>query len=136
LYYGGYDGATVRTGLAISEDGITFVKQGVVIPLGAGGEFDDAYVYAPAVLERDGQIWMYYAGHDGATVRIGLAISEDGITFVKHGVVISPGASGAFDDVLTYAPAVLRRDGQIWMYYTGYHGGGWRIGLAISEDGF
>jgi predicted GH43/DUF377 family glycosyl hydrolase len=136
MYYAGYDGGNLRIGLAISEDGITFVKHGVVIPLGASGEFDDVYTYFPAVLERDGQIWMYYAGLDGATVRTGLAISEDGITFVKHGVVIPLGASGEFDDGHAYAPVVLERDGQTWVYYAGYDGGNWRIGLAISEDGF
>ena len=58
------------------------------------------------------------------------------MSFVKHGVVIPLGASGDFDDDRAYLPAVLERDGRIWLYYTGYHGADFRIGLAVSEDGF
>ena len=57
---------------------MSFVKHGVVIPLGASGDFDDVQIYYPAVLERGGRTWMYYSGHAGANVRIGLAVSEDG----------------------------------------------------------
>jgi len=135
LYYSGYDGANYRVGLAVSEDGVHFVKHGVVIPLGASGDFDDVHVYIPAVLERDGRTWLYYAGHDGANARVGLAVSEDGIHFVKHGVVIPLGADGDFDDVHTYTPAVLERDGRTWLYYAGYDGANYRVGLAVSEDG-
>ena len=58
---------------------MSFTKQGVVVPLGASGEFDDVYTYLPAVLERDGKTWLYYAGYDGSNYRVGLAVSEDGL---------------------------------------------------------
>ena len=57
---------------------MSFVKHGVVIPLGGSGDFDDVHIYAPAVVVRDGRTWLYYAGNDGAKVRVGLAVSEDG----------------------------------------------------------
>ena len=57
---------------------MSFVKHGVVIPLGADGDFDDVHTYTPAVLVRDGRTWLYYAGHDGVNLRVGLAVSEDG----------------------------------------------------------
>jgi len=135
LYYSGHDGATERVGLAVSEDGVHFVKHGVVIPSGASGDFDDGRIYAPAVVVRDGRTWLYYSGHDGATTRVGLAVSEDGVHFVKHGVVIPLGASGDFDDAHIYTPAVVVRDGRTWLYYTGNDGGSERVGLAVSEDG-
>ena len=79
LYYVGYNGKQ-RIGLAISEDGVNFVKQGVALPLGTGGNFDDAYLYSTSVLERGGRMWMYYTGVGGdRKTRIGLAISEDGL---------------------------------------------------------
>ena len=115
---------------------MSFVKHGVVIPLGASGDFDDVQAYDPSALERDGRVWLYYTGDDGAKVRVGLAVSEDGVHFVKHGVVIPLGASGDFDDVYTYSPAVVVRDGRTWLYYSGYDGARFRVGLAVSEDGF
>ena len=53
---------------------MTFTKLGVVLPLGASGEFDDTFCYYPAPLLRDGRTWLYHSGYDGAKVRIGLAI--------------------------------------------------------------
>ena len=136
LYYAGYDGAKWRVGLAVSEDGVHFVKHGVVIPLGASGDFDNVHTYTPSALVRDGRTWLYYSGYDGANARVGLAVSEDGIHFVKHGVVVPLGASGDFDDAYTYGPAVVVRDGRTWLYYSGHDGAITRVGLAVSEDGF
>ena len=115
---------------------MSFIKLGVVFPLGASGDFDDTYTYYPAVLVRDGRTWLYYTGFDGARDRVGLAVSEDGIHFTKHGVVVPLGASGDFDNVYAYRPAVVVRDGRTWLYYSGYDGAKARIGLAVSEDGF
>ena len=110
-----------------------FVKKGVVIPQGETGEFDDAYTYYPAVLERNGRVHCYYAGYDGSTYRLGLAISKDGVHFTKKGVVIPLGESGEFDDVHAYHPAVLERNGRVHCYYAGHDGSAYRIGLAIAE---
>ena len=110
-----------------------FVKKGVVIPLGATGEFDDVHTHTPSVLERNGRVHCYYAGYDGSTYRLGLAISKDGVHFTKKGVVIPLGATGEFDDVHTYTPSVLERNGRVHCYYTGYDGSVFRIGLAIAE---
>ena len=115
---------------------MSFVKHGVVIPLGASGDFDDVHTYAPAVVVRGGRTWLYYIGYDGATWRVGLAVSEDGLHFVKQGVVLPLGASGDFDNVYACYLAVLERDGHTWLYYTGYDGANFRVGLAVSEDGF
>ena len=115
---------------------MTFVKHGVVIPLGASGDFDDVWVYSPAVVVRDGRTWLYYTCYDGTGFRIGLAVSEDGVHFVKHGVVIPLGGSGDFDDAHAYTPAVAVRDGRTWLYYSGSDGANDRVGLAVSEDGF
>ena len=115
---------------------MSFVKHGVVLPLGASGDFDDVHAYYPAVLERDGRTWMYYTGYDGANFRMGVAVSEDGLHFVKLGVVIPLGGSGDFDEVRAYIPAVVVRDGRTWLYYSGYDGANARAGLAVSEDGF
>ena len=114
---------------------MTFIKKGVVVPIGASGDFDDEHVYYSSVLYRSGRFFLYYSGHDGSNIRLGLAISKDGVTFVKKGVVVPLGASGDFDDVGVYNPSVLYRSGRFFLYYGGYDGSNYRLGLAISKDG-
>ncbi|TSA40269.1 hypothetical protein D4Q85_00085, partial [bacterium] len=135
LYYAGYDGATWRIGLATSKDGIHFTKKGVVIQLGANGEFDDVGGVIPDALERNGRVWLYCGGHDGAKWRTGLATSKDGIHFTKKGVVVPLGANGEFDYEYGLFPSALERNGRVWLYYTCYDGSKDRIGLATSKDG-
>ena len=115
---------------------MTFTKKGVVIDLGAGGAVDDVYVFSPSVIYRNGLFWLYYGGYDGTNARMCLAISSDGLTFTKKGVVIDLGAGGAADDVYVYHPSVIYRNGLFWLYYSGYDGTNHRICLAISPDGF
>ena len=112
-----------------------FVKKGVVIPLGGAGEIDDATTYYPAVIVRNNKIYCYYNAYDGGVVRIALAVSEDGLNFVKKGVVIPLGGAGEIDDAYTHTPAVIVRNNKIHCYYTAYNGGTFRIALAVSEDG-
>ena len=57
-------------------------KKGVVLPLGAAGEADDAHVWSPAVIYKDDSFYLFYAGDDGAHHRICLALSKDGVNFV------------------------------------------------------
>ncbi|MDD3137105.1 MAG: hypothetical protein PHF64_11450, partial [Methanoregula sp.] len=134
LYYTGYDGSNYRIGLAVSKDGLTFEKKGIVLDLGAGGAWDDVRVYYPTVAVRDGRVWLYYTGYDGSNYRTGLAVSKDGLTFEKKGIVLDLGAGGAWDDVLVYSSTVAVRDGRVWLYYTGYDGSKYRTGLAVSKD--
>jgi len=45
------------------------------------------------------------------------------------------GVASTFDDAGVSHPCVLFVDGKYWMYYAGYDGARWRIGLATSPDG-
>ena len=58
---------------------MTFVKKGVVIPLGATNEFDDVNIYALSVIKHAGRFFTYYGGYNGSNGRIGLAVSKDGL---------------------------------------------------------
>ncbi len=110
-------------------------KRGVVLPLGVSGESDDIHAYHPAILYKDGFFWLYYTGYDGSNYRVCLALSKDGVNFTKKGVVLPLGASGESDDIHTYTPAILYKDGFFWLYYTGDDGSNYRVCLALSKDG-
>ena len=115
---------------------MSFTKLGVVIPLGSGGDFDDAQIITPSAVIRDGRTWLYYAGYDGSKYRIGAAVSDDGVHFTKLGVVIPLGSGGDFDDDRVINPGAVIRDGRTWLYYAGRDGSNHRIGAAVSDDGY
>lgn len=81
LYYGAYDPSHIRAGLATSLDGITWTKHpsNPVLDVGAGGTWDDSYVHPLIVIYRNHKVYMYYGGHDGTYLRIGLATSLTGV---------------------------------------------------------
>jgi predicted GH43/DUF377 family glycosyl hydrolase len=108
-----------------------------LLNLGAGGTWDDVHLYSISVLYRNHNWYMYYSGHDGANIRIGLATSSDGITWTKHAgnPLLNIGAGGTWDAVSLYGMSVLYRNNKWYMYYTGYDGVNTRIGLATSPDG-
>lgn len=140
VYYAGKDAAgKYRLGLAVSEDGMNFIKKGVVVPIGAGGEFDDSSLYGSTSIKHNDKIYIYYEAWNvaNATYYIGLAISEDGVNFVKKGVVITLGGAGEFDHHYVFLPSVLKHNDKFYLYYTGKDtaAGNYRIGLAISNDG-
>ena len=135
LYYAGFDGANWRVAVAGSDDGVHFTRLGVVLPLGGVGEFDEVWARGPAPLLLDGRVMLYYSGYDGSRIRVGLAASDDGVHFTKQGVVVPLGAVGEFDDTWSWTPGPLLVDGRILLWYGGYDGGVWRVGLAGSDDG-
>lgn len=49
--------------------------------------------------------------------------------------VLNPGVASTFDDQGVAHPWVVRHGGLFLMYYAGYDGSRWRIGLATSTDG-
>lgn len=62
-------------------------------PFGPGepGAFDDLATWTGSVLHHDGRWYLYYTGistqEDGAVQRIGVATSDDLLTWTKHGIV-------------------------------------------------
>ena len=63
-------------------------------------------------------------------------ISFAQISWTKHGgAVLSPGASGEWDDQWVFCCSVIRQDTLYKMWYTGYDGANMRVGYAESPDG-
>ncbi len=68
-------------GAATSPNGLDFTKHAdnPMIQLGAGGTWDDYYIYTPCVIHCEYKYYVYYSAFDGAVCRIGLATSLTGV---------------------------------------------------------
>lgn len=142
-YYSAFaDTSNARISLAVSKDGINFVKKGVVLPLGSSGDLDDYKTYKPSAIYKDGYFRLYYAPAGTASAvddYFCLATSRDGINFTKKGAVIIGAGSSEWDSTFLYDICVFTYSNYFFalysaMYYTGlvYR---YALGLAVSKDG-
>lgn len=133
---------TSRLGLAVSEDGINFVKEPrpVLYP-----EQDGMQIYEwpggvedPRIVEsEDGTYILTYTAYDGKTARLCLATSTDLRSWTKHRLVLGEGKykdtwskSGAIVSKLEGNRNVATRiQGKYWMYF-----GDTDLFLATSDD--
>ncbi len=105
-----------------------------------------ADVFNPAAIVKDGKVHLLFRAEDnpkaeigGRTSRIGLAVSDDGIHFSKHG---SPVLFPAKDKFLEFDqpggcedPRVVEtEDGNYVMAYTSWNGKIARLSIAFSSD--
>ncbi len=116
----------------IEKSRVEFEKQGLAINLGTS--YDATYAAKPSVLFREGLYRMWYSGHDSTRYQICYADSADGLTWAKHGVVLSNGTTGDPDSRSAAYPSVIF-DGEYKMWYSGYTGQNYRIMYANSSDG-
>lgn len=128
---------TLRVGYAWSDDGLVWHKwepDEWVLDVGPLGAWDDFSVARVHVLYDGERYQMFYEGHDAAGWRLGYACSEDGVTWRKEAdnPIVDLGPPGAFDSVTVAEPHVIF-DGQTYrLYYSGYDGDKYRIGLATA----
>jgi predicted GH43/DUF377 family glycosyl hydrolase len=157
LWYTGFDGSKGQIGYATSMDGLSWTREGsgpVLFP-GSPGEWDESHVSAPSVLlnQTSGTYWMWYGGADSTPdpmVRIGLAFSQDGISWTKYDdpstttapysesdPVLNLGTGGNWDDYRVTDPHVLydSDDGLFKMWFSGVTPWVSRLGYAFSADG-
>jgi len=138
MYYSSYDGTTGgQTALATSDDGMNFLKKGVVVPIGGGGSIDSSDAQGGRPLALDDKVWLYYSALVGTTRRVALAVSDDGMNFVKKGVVVGLGGVGEIDDDSTseLGIAVCRHGDKIWIFSGVNDGTTSRIAAHVSSDG-
>ena len=139
LYY--YQaGDPVRIGLAQSTNGHQWQKHlAPVLDDGPFGSWDERGVADPYVIRIEGIYYMFYLGADRARrQRLGVAVSDDGITWYKlrSNPVLELGGYGSFDENGLGEPAVWASHGYYWMLYTGRDRGEVRrLGLAKSRNG-
>ena len=105
-----------------------------ILPLGAPGEWDSAETGGPDVIVVNDTYYMYYAGHNGSAWSMGLAFSDDGISWTKYeNNPVLTGTPGEWDQGTLWVPNVIRFNEThfIWVYGATSAG----IGVAWSTDG-
>jgi len=98
--------------------------------------FDAAGAASPSVIRIAGTHYVYYTarGADGVS-RIAAARSSDLVLWEKLGIALETGPAQRFDTFGVSAPEVVQALSGYFMYYMGFDGIRWRIGLAASTDG-
>lgn len=149
LFHSGQDisainsiGLHVSVGLALEGPWADFLNA-PVLRGGGPGQWDEFGVAHPSVLDINGSTLMFHTGFGSAGEQIGLAVSADGTSFVKHAAspILVPGPSGEWDSAGVDHPSVIYDGSRYVMAYRGWaaesgftdiHS---QIGIATSEDG-
>ena len=127
------------------------------LTLGEPGEFDDMHIFAPSTVTEDGSYRLWYCGSTGTArdvsekrvpdercFKLGLATSQDGVHFAKHGEPVlemkNPDRSVLTPSMLRSTDGTpIRENGKLRMWFTSadFSGrtGGHVIQEATSEDG-
>ncbi len=109
LYYSALGDGPDSLGLAISEDGFTFIKQEKPVLVGR----------APEIVKLGDKLYLFYSmDNSKGGYEFHLATSTDGINFTKEGPVFSPASQG-WDSLSVVTPRILYDDGIYIMAYAG-----------------
>lgn len=136
-YYTGNDGGGDRIGLATSTGGNVWSKYAgnPVLTPGDTGAWDDNAVGAPTVAFDGTTYNMWYSGHNGITLQLGLATSNDAANWSKRGdPVLWPQGDGWESSSVGNASVIWQGD-VYRMWYSGFDGYVWKIGYSTSSDG-
>lgn len=97
-YHAGFPG---KIKCATSADLLSWTRQGVVVDVGAGGEWDESATFDPAarLMPDATTIEVFYAGKNASGLRrIGRATATDGLTFTKTGSLLANAGLNGRDD--------------------------------------
>ena len=98
-------------------------------------------IEAPAALEYDGRVWLFYAGsYNCAPQQIGCAVSDDGFHFKRLFIekpLLPCGNPGDWNASESGHPYIYKADdGRIWLYYQGSPDGGKNWYISRREIAF
>jgi predicted GH43/DUF377 family glycosyl hydrolase len=138
-FYSGYDGATWRTGLATSADGIQWEPQGAIFAPNPRG-WEAGYIAGNgAALVHQNEFWYWYVAGPRDAGRIGLARSSDGRAWRRElSPVLQNGPFESWDERAVADPYVVRIEPYFYLYYLGEDRANpprQRLGVARSLDG-
>ena len=104
-------------------------KRGVVVDVGPAGSPDSVWARDPAILrEADMSYSMWYCAYDGTRNAIMFATSTDGVSWTKHGIVLSTFGTDC-------TPSVLKEGATYHMWFQAGTSGGNSIDYTTSPNG-
>ena len=120
LFYSGYNGSNegrrAAVLAAVSQTGASWDRLGAVLDPQEG----ELAVSHPCLLDISLKFHMFYATDDGNRVSIAKATSEDGITWERGGITLSPSLEEGPDGSGAHSPCVVKsREGPLRMWYAG-----------------
>jgi len=153
MWYGAAGVPPRLIGYATSANGVKWNKHSdPVLQFGPPEDWDDSIIGPGTIKKENGVYKMWYWGGKESwpisTIQVGLAISQDGIAWVKHDDAATPfsssdpvlkiGRAGEWDQLRVWSPAVLATDTGYEMWYAGragYTTPPQLVGHATSRDG-
>ena len=134
MYYSGRSPiyGTIHIGLAISNDGLNWTKQpNPVLYAQTGWEQN---IDPGDVIKINNTYYLYYSGISSQGVKIGLAMSQDGINWTRYSGNPILSASQPWESGGIYIPSVVKTGDKYYMVYQNYNSPG-AFGMATSLDG-
>ncbi len=156
MWYGAASVPPSIIGYATSADGMKWDRHSdPVLQPGPAGDWDSSIMGPGTVTKENNEYKMWYWGGrgswPGSLIQIGLAISSDGINWVKYDdastseapfsnsdPVLKVGSLGKWDELRVWTPAVLATTAGYEMWYAGREGPftpPQLVGYATSMDG-
>lgn len=137
MWYTAYNSSAGKNFIlhATSLNGSSFTRQGMAISPGGLGDMDLNGCAGPVVLKLPDETYkMWYTGSSTLGNTGCYATSPDGLVWTPMGGALSPTYLGgsSFDSVQTNPGSVLLSGSLLRMWYHGYNGTNYRIGLAES----
>jgi predicted GH43/DUF377 family glycosyl hydrolase len=136
LFFSGYDGSrdSRRAAIlaAVSPTGASWDRVGPVLEPMAG----EVAVSYPCVIEMARTFYLFHATDDGGTVSIAVASSADGLSWNRHGTVLTA-SDGWAEAGGVSSPCVLRlHDGSLRMWYAALAGGDDALSYQVCSARF
>lgn len=125
LLYGGSDGKSTNTGIAVSSDILNWerISTNPILTHGAKGEWDENHALIVDIIESENGYIGFYEGEDRHNkYRIGIAYSQDILNWKKleENPILDTGAKGSFDERMVCSPHVVREDNKYYLFYSGH----------------
>jgi predicted GH43/DUF377 family glycosyl hydrolase len=138
---GGYELRPGAEGAAWSEDGETWHRLSDDTPtlsIEGAEPWEEDCIYAPWLLEHEGQFWDFYNAAQASREQMGLAVSNNMADWVRYpgNPVLRNGPAGSYDEQFC-SDGKVYRDGDHWtMLYFGVGQGGAHVMAAYSRNLF
>ncbi|MDP3974464.1 MAG: alpha/beta fold hydrolase [bacterium] len=131
IWYASYNGTHFRIVYGESPD-LKTIRTKKIININYDQSFD---FHDPSIIKVNDKYELYFAVSKNETnYKILKAVSNDGINFEDSPVVIlNPDLP--WNNKAVSAPSIFYENNKYYLFYTGWNGSEWKLGLSISNDG-